>query len=137
MVSIDVTDLFNGDDACQFSASRAERGANAGPETWNNAMEEAGERPLIAAEQVPALKEFFQEFGAWEEEEIAAWTDQEVNALAIQYVSQDIREAHSLCTGRGGRFSWRKYERLSQEGTIGGRLFEWSGEPGKIGFSFE
>ncbi len=100
-MEIDITRFFNEADPSEFSASRAERGQNAGPKTWANAKTEAAKSPLLTTpEQLEALRRYVQDFGAWSEEEIAAWDDVECNATFIQLVSGDMREAGA--EGDGG-----------------------------------
>jgi hypothetical protein len=123
MTSIDVTRLISDIDPIEFSASIAERGKNAGPETWANAKAEATERPLSIDDR-EGVKEYFAGFGAWEREEIAAWSDSELDALVLQYASGDLREVQSLCPGNGlGDINWRKAEKLAHAGTISGNLY--------------
>lgn len=123
MPDINVTRLIQDANPFDFSASRAERGANAGPETWANATAEAAARPLDTDDR-EGIRDFFREFGAWDDEEIDAWSDEEVDALVLQYASGDLREAQSLCAGDGfGGIDWTEYEALAQEGVIGGNLY--------------
>lgn len=111
-----------------FSASRAERGQNAGPETWANAKAEAAERPILAADDLDGFRDFMREFGAWEDEEIDAWDATECNALLVQMVAGDMRELESLCPGDGiGGVDWDEAEKLAHAGTISGRIYA-SGE---------
>ena len=90
-MEIDITAFFENADPFEFSHSRAEGGANAGPQTWANAKEEAQRSPLLTTpEQLDALRSYVREFGAWSEEEIAAWGPIECNALFIQLISGDL-----------------------------------------------
>ena len=130
-MEIDITEFFKDAEPFEFSASRAERGDNAGPETWANAVAEGESSPLLTTpDQIEALREHVKGFGAWDDEEIAAWSDAECNALFIQIISGDMREIESLCTGDDGEVDWAKYEELSLERTIGGDLYR--GEDGRI-----
>ena len=74
-MEIDITPFFTESDPFDFSASVAERGQNAGPETWLNALEASARAPLLTTpEQIQALRDYVKGFGAWSREEIAAWT---------------------------------------------------------------
>lgn len=127
-MEIDITRLVTEEDMFEFSASRAERGQNAGPETWANAKDEAAARPLLADEQLPAFRDYVRDFGAWEDEEIDGWSPVECNALFVQMVAGDMREAESLCPGDGpGGVDWSEYEALAEAGTCSGCIFA-SGE---------
>jgi len=133
-MEINITEFFNDADAFEFSASRAERGDNAGPETWRNAVEEGTNKPLLTTrKQIKALRDYVKDFGAWSDEEIAAWSDTECNALFIQLVSGDMREAESLCMDDKGEMDWAKYEELAEKGTINGNMYP--GDDGKVYYS--
>ena len=124
-MEIDITDFFENAEPFEFSASRAERGENAGPETWQNALHEACRAPLLTTEdQLDALRDYMRDFGAWDKEEIDNWTSDECNALFIQLISGDIREIEGLCMGDNGEVDWQEYERLAECGTISGNIFK-------------
>lgn len=119
-MEIDITTLATEADMFEFSASIAERGQNAGPETWQNAKDEAAERPILSDDQLPEFRDYVRGFGAWDKEEIEAWDATECNALFVQMVAGDLREAQSLCPGDGpGGIDWDEYHSQDQ---VGGRL---------------
>lgn len=123
MPYIDVTRLIDDCDPAEFSASRAERGENAGPETWNNAVTEASERPL-EIDDPDGIREWLKSFGAWEKEEIDSWSDAELGALVLQYASGDLRELQSLYPGDGvGGIDWEAAEDDIQDGRVGGSIY--------------
>lgn len=124
-MEIDITALAEEGDLFEFSASAAERGQNAGPETWANAKEEAKSSPLLTSEdQLNAWRDYTRGFGAWEDSEIDAWTPIECNALFIQFVSGDLRTAQELCPGDGpGDIDWEAYQKLSEDGTCSGNIY--------------
>jgi hypothetical protein len=83
-MEIDITDFVTGADPFKFSASMAERGANAGWETWNNAKEYAADSPLLdTPEKLEAMREWAKETGAWNAEERAAWSEEKINAMCL------------------------------------------------------
>ncbi len=93
-MEIDITEFFNSAEPYEFSASRAERGPNAGPETWRNALEEGERAPLLTTpDQLDALRDHMRGYGAWDREEIDAWSPAKCNAMFIQLISGDMREA--------------------------------------------
>jgi hypothetical protein len=132
-VELNITRFVTEAEPFEFSASRAERGQNAGPETWANALEEAAERPLLTtADELDAFRNHARGFGAWDDEEIAAWSPEECNALLIQMISGDLRELE-LCPGDGiGGIDWAEAERLSAKGTVSGRIGLW--DDGSVGY---
>lgn len=93
-MEINITSLFTSGEYCprDYSASVAEIGNNAGKITWQAAMEsEYGF--LDTSEKLDAFRDHIRGFGAWSEEEISAWNVTECNALFVQLISGDIREA--------------------------------------------
>jgi len=124
MREINVTRLVTESDLFEFSASRAERGNNAGAETWSNAKAEAADNPILSDDDLPDFRDHVRGFGAWDREEIDAWDSVECNALFVQMVAGDMREAQALCPGDGpGDVDWTEYEKLAQEGTASGRVY--------------
>lgn len=91
-MEIDITHLAD-TDVFQFSHSAMEGGENAGPNTWNAAL--AG--PLVNTAPTPeywqAVRDWLAEFGAWSTDDIAAMDDTALNALLLQLIAGDIREA--------------------------------------------
>ncbi len=130
-MEIDITTLATEGDMFDFSASQAERGMNAGPETWANSMEEAKARPILTDDQLDEFRDYVRGFGAWEDEEINGWDAQYCNALFIQFCAGDLREAEGLCPGDGiGGVDWKAYEPLAAAGTVSGRIYP--GDDGKL-----
>ena len=123
MPYVDVTRLVSDVDPFDLSASIAERGKNAGRETWNNAKAEASAAPVLAAHERAEAQMYFAGFGAWDEDEIAAWTDADLDALVLQYAAGDLRELQSCCPGEGlGGVDWKEAERQAQAGRVSGNL---------------
>jgi hypothetical protein len=105
-MEINITHLMNDESFApfEFSASVAERGGNAGRETWANAVEYAADAPLLTLELCSGYKietlddvhrtarDYLAEFGAWDADEIAGWTVDELNAIVLQLICGDIRE---------------------------------------------
>lgn len=116
-----ITRFFN--EACprDYSASVAEIGRNAGPDTWSAACEDSAEyRILNSNKKRQAFRDHIKGFGAWDDAEIAAMDNTALNALCIQMVSGDIREA-GLDTANP---DWEQYEKDSEAGQIAGNLFQ-------------
>ena len=119
-MEINISRFFEGVDASEFSASVAELGQDAGKITWDNARSYANERPLLTSDaELNALRDHMRGFGAWEDDEIAGWDKDECNALLVQLISGDIREA-GLDTNEP---DWQEYEEGSQAGQYSGRMF--------------
>lgn len=97
-MEINVTHLVDGHldlslDLCQFSDSVFNSGLqDIGEITWKNACEYAAYNPLCSVEQLPELRDWISDFGAWDTKDITGMTDTELNALLLQFVSGDIRE---------------------------------------------
>jgi len=108
-----------------YSASCAELGENAGRITWENAME-ACPRLLKSSGQLSDFKKYMAGFGAWDDVEIAKWTSRECNALLLQLIAGDIREA-GVDTKNP---NWNKYQVDSEAGIIHGNMYR--GDDGQV-----
>ncbi len=93
------------------------------PNTWANAKREAGENPLLKTdEELDAMRQWTEETGAWDKAERDAMSGQELNALFIQLVSGDMREAGmDECDIED--FDWNEYQEKAQEGRISGNIY--------------
>ena len=124
-MEIDITHLFNGTvDTWPLSGSVATHGANAARETWASANVAAAERPLL---DTPAALEDMRGWakasGGWEPEEIAAWSDQELNALFLQLVAGDMREAGLDGIEIDDDEAWAQYHADAEVGRVSGNLY--------------
>lgn len=128
-MEINITSLLHLD-MFAFSHSRMEGGDNAGQNTWNAAKEDSASRnpPLLATnEALEAFRDWIKDFGAWSEEEITAWDATECNALFLQFIAGDVREAGADDLES---LDWDEYENDCQSGRIAGNLFR--SEDGQI-----
>jgi hypothetical protein len=97
-----------------FSASAMEIGNDASQATWTAAKEAAEALPILkTTDQLNAAIDYFEGFGAWSREELDAMTDQEVNALLIQFIAGEFREAAH----------YDSFEEYS-ENVVGGNLYQ-------------
>lgn len=120
-MEINITDFFCTGQAHLYSASVAELGENAGKLTWLNALGYANKhRMLETEEQLEAFKVFVKETGGWTQEEISHWTNHELNALFVQFVAGDIREA-----GLDEHLpDWDAYYQAAGAGLVSSRMFK-------------
>lgn len=108
-MEIDITDFFNNAAPMDYSASVAEIGRNAGPDTWRAAVEDSPDHMMIDTDDKrEAFRDYVRGFGAWDDAEIAAWSDVELNALFLQMISGDMRDA-DLKPGMSEE-EWAAYE---------------------------
>jgi hypothetical protein len=120
-MEIDITTFFNEAAPMDYSASVAEVGNDAARATWQAACDDSNDYPMLDSEKKrEEFRHYVKTFGAWSEDEIAAWSNQELNALLIQMISGDIREA-SLDTDEP---DWNQYQKDSEAGRISGRIFK-------------
>ena len=106
-----------------YSASVAEIGYNAARSTWQAAVDDSDDYLMLDSdEKREEFRRYVKGFGAWTEDEIRAWSDQELNALLIQMIAGDIREA-KLDTDNP---DWEQYEKDSEAGRVAGRIFKGS-----------
>lgn len=123
-MDIDITAFIHGEsDPFDFSRSAAEAGQNAGPDSWRDALAEASAHPMLdTPEKLDAMRDFIRGFGAWNREEIAAMSDDKLNALLIQFISGDMREAGmDACDPED--FDWTEYQVRASAGEISGRIY--------------
>lgn len=129
-MEINITKFFKEAEPMQYSASVAEYGDNAGKITWGNALAASNEyNYLDDDEKRQAFRDHVKGFGAWSVEEITAWSDNELNALFIQMVSGDMREA-GLDDDPFDDIDWQAYEESANEGRYSGNIFK--GDDGEI-----
>lgn len=129
-MEINITRFFKEAEPMNYSASVAECGDNAGPMTWNNANKAASEWCMIDTdEKREAFRDHVRGFGAWDDDEIASWSDTELNALFIQMVAGDMREA-GLDDDHFDDVDWRAYEEGAHAGRYAGNIFK--GDDGEI-----
>ena len=120
-MELNITHFFNDAAPMDYSASRAEIGNDAARSTWQAACDDSEDYPMLDSdEKREEFRRYVKGFGAWSADEIAAWSNQELNALLIQMVSGDIREA-SLDTDAP---DWEQYQKDSEDGRISGRIFK-------------
>lgn len=119
-MEINITHFFETQDPSDFSASIAERGKNAGKETWMAALELACEEPLLKEDVLQYFRDYMREYGAWDKAKRDAWTIDDANALLIQLISGDMREA-SLDAYKP---DWEQYEKDAEEGHCSGNIYK-------------
>lgn len=128
-MELNITNLLAEDSAfCPFDLSnnRATLGDDAARLTWRASVECAEEITLLDTdEKREAFRDFVRESGGWTDEEIAAWSDTELNALCLQWIAGDIREAFN--DADPADWDWPDYQKRAEAGRISGRLFR-SGE---------
>jgi len=101
-MELNITNFYRNACPRDYSASVAEIGRNAGPDTWRAATEDSADYPILDNEEKrEEFREYIRGFGAWDSAEISAFTDTALNALCIQFVSGDIRE-YGLDNENGG-----------------------------------
>lgn len=132
---LEISRLIGSDNFVPFDLSnnRATLGDNAGPLTWNASLEAARSivPPILDTdERREAFRDFVREAGAWSDEEIAAWDDVELNALCLQWIAGDIREAFG--DAEPSEWDWDEYQKDSEAGRVSSRLFKSA--DGKIYF---
>lgn len=123
---IEITALVRSEEFVPFDLSnnRATLGDDAGKLTWNASVETAKEvESLIPTpEHKEAFRDFVKDFGAWSEEAIAAWSDTELDALLLQWIAGDIREAFG--DADFADWDWAQYQTDAEVGRISSRLFK-------------
>ena len=114
-----------------LSHSCAEGGQNAGAETWRAAQEAANEHCLLnTPDKLESFRDWLKTWGAWSDEEIAAMGNSDLNALFLQWVAGDTREAGADSLDE---IDWSEYEKRAEKGECNSNLFR--GTEGRIYFN--
>lgn len=133
---LNITHLFADDSAFSpfdCSNNRATLGDNAGQLTWQASVETAQAivPPLLDTdEKRQEFRDYVKDFGAWTEEEIAAWNDTELNALLLQFIAADVREAFH--DAEFSEWDWADYQERAERGSISGHIYR--GDDGQVYF---
>lgn len=123
-LELNITRFFKEASPNDYSASQMELGDKAGEITWNHAVEDSLEYLILDNEEKREnFRKFVKGLGAWSDEEIASWSDTELNALLLQSISGDIREAE-LDTENP---DWEEYQEGVNKGLYSGQ-FSWDEE---------
>lgn len=124
-MELNITAFFNAAAPMDYSASVAEIGRNAGPDTWRAACDDSADYPILNTDDKrDAFRDYVRDFGAWDDDEIAEWSDAELNALLIQMISGDMREPVGFELGPDATAEqWAEYEAQCEAGQCSGRLF--------------
>lgn len=122
-MEIDITDFVMNEEPFDYSRSVAEAGPQAGPQSWQNAKQEAARKPLLKTdEELEAMRQWMKESGGWDAAERAAMTADDLNALFIQLISGDMREA-GMDECDLEEFDWKEYQARAEQGQIRGTLY--------------
>jgi hypothetical protein len=125
-MELNITHLFSDDSSFvpfDLSNNRATLGDNAGALTWAASVETAAEIVLLdTPEKREAFKDFVADAGAWDSAEINAWSETELNALCLQWIAGDVREAFG--DADFADWDWAEYEVRAERGSISSRLFK-------------
>lgn len=121
-MEINITHFFSTAAPMDYSASVAEIGNDAGPATWGAAVEDAPDYLMLDTEDKrEAMRDWAQSSGGWNAEEIAAWSDVELNALFMQLISRDMRDADIGPESTAA--DWIAYEERAHAGQCSGNIF--------------
>lgn len=133
-MEVNITHFFNTAAPMDYSASVAEIGNDAGPATWAAAGDDSPDYMLLDDDaKRDAFKAHIAGFGAWSDEEVAAWTEVELNALFMQLISGDMREADIGPESTAD--DWIAYEERAHAGQISGNIFRAT--DGEVYYSLE
>lgn len=98
---LNITALLQNPDFCpsDFSASAAEIGNGAGPDTWRACVEWVTDSPIFPPDELDSVRDYMRASGGWNDDEIHAMRDNELQALALQIIAGDLREGFRLKYG--------------------------------------
>lgn len=121
-MELNVTEFVMRADPFTYSHSRAEKPFGDGG--WQSAKD-ADLAILHTEEELGAFASFVLSSGGWTDAEVMAMREAgELNALAVQWLSGDMREPVGFEIGPDTTDDqWEEYERQSEMGNVSGRLF--------------
>lgn len=121
-MELNITEFVMRADPFAYSHSRAEQPFSDGG--WQSSKD-ADFLLLRTAEELDAFEAFVLSSGGWDESEVMEMRDAgELNALAIQWLSGDMREPVGFeISPDTTDEQWQEYERQSEGGNVSGRLF--------------
>lgn len=118
-----ITEFFNNACPRDYAASVAEIGADAGKSTWRAACEDSSDYPLLDDDDKRAeFREFVLSSGGWSKEEVQEWTDTELNALCLQWIAGDVRQAGLSADSDAD--DWAQYVESAEQCRCSGNLFK-------------
>lgn len=112
-MELNITTFWHAAGFIDYSASAAEIGQNAGRITWDQSIEDSPQFMILDnPDKLSAFQNFVQSSGGWTIEEIKAYSDVELNALCLQWISGDAREAFPGARSAEdiGPEQWAEYE---------------------------
>lgn len=125
-MELNITKIVGDIDPSYYSASRAELGPDARRITWENAMDYVEENPILETEeQRQEASDYFKDCGGWDEDEIPAWSHQELDALLLQEISLNLRQAE-----HHGGLGTEEWEKACEDGQILGGVYQ--GDDGEV-----
>src|SRR5260370_41693481 len=120
-MEINITKFFNEAAPRDYSASRAEIGQDAAADTWRAANDDSEDYPILDTEDKrEAFRAFAKSAGFSEADDFTTWSNEQLNALCIQWIAGDMREAE--LDAESSAEDWQAYEKRSEAGQIAGRL---------------
>lgn len=132
-MELDITEFFNTAAPMDYSASVAEIGRDAGPDTWRAANDDALDYSALldTPEKRAAFIAHLRDMGFSDGEEMAEWPTLKLVALFMQLIAGDMREAG--LDADSTLDDWAHYEADASEGVVAGRIFKGD-VPGNAGF---
>ncbi len=120
-MEIDITRFIQVCSMRDFSASVAEIGSNAGPATWQAAVEESEEFDFLPnPDMLQEFREWLKPWGGWTEDEIDAMSPRHLKALCLQWIAGDWRECFDCSPDSA---DWSDYETRASEGNCPSSFF--------------
>lgn len=135
ITELDITRIVGADTFVPFDLSNnaATLGDNAAALTWEASKEAATEIETLlpTAEHKEVFRDWVQSSGGWTRDEINAWSDTELDALLLQWIAGNIREAFG--DAEPSEWDWAEYEEDASAGRVSSNLFR--ADDGRVFFS--
>ena len=118
-MEIDITEFVKLGDMKYCSGSCMEFGDDAARITWKNTMDRSEDFAYVTEDNKQDFLDYFDDFGAWEMEEMNRWSLQETQALFLQMIAGDMRE---FSDSPIEDWDWDDYQAQCEDGIIHGRI---------------
>lgn len=117
MLELDVTSMVaDADEMPMLSGSIAELGENASHITWRNSVDYGRSNPLLTPDQFDEVRDYYRDFGAWDDDEIDAWDASDLQGIVAQEAAAQIREMERFAT-------YEEYQAAAERGSVSGSLY--------------
>ena len=131
MIELNVTNIVCTFNPRRYAASILEAGPNAGPDTWQAAIDDGPGLLKLSREELREVYRLALEI--MDGEDPRKWTVRQCKAFLLQYIALEWRECF-WCNGVPDDGAWAEYQKRADDGVSPSSFFRT--ESGEIYFNF-